>query len=567
MIPAREASLLPEKFASYSRNTWLYRGSLQGFKSPLTRYTTTSSGVQAIYRIPLGAATELSNSKWVELATEYTDVLWAPVIGDAYQRYYFFSPTQAPQYNPLSAIQANATLLTLGIPTPTAAPTIAVVASTNTETVTRSYVYTWVSAYGEEGAPSAPTVVTGRVGSTFNVTVTAPTTAQRQNRNLTTVRLYRTVTDAAGRAAYYLVAAFSNNTVLFADNISDTAVTSNGQLESSYWTPPPLLKGAVAMSNGIIAGWANDNEIWFSEPYRPHAWPATYSISVPYKIVGLGVVGTSLVVATEGPPYLATGITPASMSLQDLPLPEPCVSRGSIVSSADGVFYASANGLVQVNNGVARLVTQNLLTREDWGKLNPASWTAGKYGTSYIAFCKNGSLSNGTGDNGVIIDASNENVMFSQLRYPTTVKSVSTDNYTGNVYILSDTNVSEWDAQGSTTQQPYVWRSKLYQMPYKQEFVAAIAYFDVPSSVTIPTPTDATRTITQPHSFNPNTQYFIIKVYADGVLRATREVQRSGELILLPSGFKANYYQFEIEGQVAVKNIQIATSVKELRQI
>ena len=567
MIPARDPVLLPDKYAVYSRNTWLYRGSIQGFKTALSRYTLTNADAKSVFRIPLGAATDINNSKWVELTPEYTDVIRAPVVGDTFERYYFFSPDHIPQYSPLASIQANAARLKLGIPTPTAAPVISSVSSGNELTETRSYVYTWVSAYGEEGAPSPPRVVTASVGSTYNITVTAPTNSEKQDRNLSTVRVYRTVTDAAGNATYFLVTSFTNTTVNFVDNIIDSTITANNQLESTYWTPPPSLKGAVAMSNGMVAGWAGDNEIWFCEPYRPHAWPAIYSISVPFTIVGLGVVNTSLIIATEGQPYVATGVTPASMSLADLPLPEPCVSRGSIVSSNDGVFYASANGLVRVSPGEAKLLTDNLLTREDWGKLNPGSWRASGYKSSYIAYCYNTNLGNGTGDNGIIIDTSNPNTIFSQLKYSSAVKNVVADSYTGSVYILAGSTVSEWDAQSSTTQQTYIWRSKLFQMPYKKTFAAASLYFSVPSSVTITAPTSGTRNTTQPQNFNSSTQYLVFRVYADGVLVMTREVITSGELILLPSGFRADFYQFEIEGQVIIRNVQIATSVKELRTV
>lgn len=571
MVPSRDPRLLPDNNAAYSRNTWLYRGSIQGYRSVTNRHTVSSSNVQGIYRIPLGTATDFANSVWVELSDGYTNVIRAPVVGDTYERYYFFSPSSVPQYSPLSDLQTNAAKLTLGVPTPVTAPIVAVVppspVPSNPVTETRSYVYTWVTQYGEEGAPSPAKVVSGTVGSSYNITVTAPTNTDKANRRLSKVNIYRTVTDSAGNATYYFVTSFVNTAVNYLDAVTDATVTSNVQLESNYWTPPPSLQGCVAMSNGMLAGWANETEIWFCEPYRPHAWPAIYAISVPYTIVGMGVVNNSLVIATEGYPYIATGITPSSMSLSAGSLCEPCISRASIISAPEGVYYASANGLVMVNTGTAAVVTEKLLTRQDWTALGPANFIAAQYGSAYVAFSRNTNLANGSGDNGIVIDPAGQNVTFCHLRFPSAVKNVIQDEYTSNVFVLSGTTVYEWDDRTASAALPYIWRSKLFQMPYRREFAAALIFFDVPASVTIAAPTEATRNLAQPQTFNAATQYLILRVYADNTLVMTREIQKSGELIMLPSGFKANFYQFEVEGQVAVSNIQIATGVKDLRAV
>jgi hypothetical protein len=44
----------------------------------------------------------------------------------------------------------------------------------------------------------------------------------------------------------------------------------------------------------------------------------------------------------------------------------------------------------------------------------------------------------------------------------------------------------------------------------------------------------------------------------------TRELRESGEMIRLPSGFTADFWQFEIEARVHISSLQIATSAKEL---
>lgn len=59
-------------------------------------------------------------------------------------------------------------------------------------------------------------------------------------------------------------------------------------------------------------------------------------------------------------------------------------------------------------------------------------------------------------------------------------------------------------------------------------------------------------------------QWGLARVYADGVLRFTRELRKSGEIFRLPSGFKATFWQVEIEARVQLKSVEIATYPKEL---
>ena len=44
----------------------------------------------------------------------------------------------------------------------------------------------------------------------------------------------------------------------------------------------------------------------------------------------------------------------------------------------------------------------------------------------------------------------------------------------------------------------------------------------------------------------------------------TRELRETGELMRLPSGFKADFWQIELEAVVSIDSVQMATSVKEL---
>ena len=71
-------------------------------------------------------------------------------------------------------------------------------------------------------------------------------------------------------------------------------------------------------------------------------------------------------------------------------------------------------------------------------------------------------------------------------------------------------------------------------------------------------------------------QWGIVKVWADPddgtgqgnmVLVMARELVRNGQVMRLPSGYKAENFQVEVLSRVIISNIQIATSVQELGEV
>jgi hypothetical protein len=50
-------------------------------------------------------------------------------------------------------------------------------------------------------------------------------------------------------------------------------------------------------------------------------------------------------------------------------------------------------------------------------------------------------------------------------------------------------------------------------------------------------------------------------------LRFENELMTSGKVFRLPSGYKALYYQFEVEGYALINSIHVAQSPRDLRQI
>jgi hypothetical protein len=613
MIPATDDRLLPENNAALAQNTWLYPGSIRGIIAPKLLHTFDNPTAKKALRIPMGEPdrNHIVDSYFIEFLESDIDIVEAPLADDSFERYYFATPGSVPRYNTKQRLIDGDPLYTLGIPTPATAPTVTLgpgsvdfepgygvygitgmpatlrygsttgvrqdntgttptypglstPASSNNVVVTRSYVYTWVSLYGEEGPPSPPTLETGQQGNVWHLTLTAPTIDDTTNRALDKTRIYRTVTSSAGVATYFLVAEIDIGTLTYDDETTDLEVTANNQLESTGWVAPPTdLQGIVALPNGIVAGW-REREIYFCEPYRPHAWPVAYALSVESEIVGLGVVAQTLVICTRSSPYSATGVNPAAMALNKISSVQPCVSRPSIVSSDEGVYYASPSGLVLVAQGTAQVITRKMATKDKWSMLlDISSLRAVRMDTAYYAWgsVKSGcfeptafenpafELNDFTGSrDGALIDLLDGRVAWTALYNEDPLVNMFLDPLTSEVMLVRDGKLYWLDlTDDSTGYEAYIWRSKVFQPSERKNLEAMKIFFDLPSGVT-----------------EPGT----VRVYADGRMVLERAIPTlSGQMFRLPSGFKATFWQIEVESHATIYSIETATSAKELRNV
>ena len=583
MIPAVDEYLLPDNQAGLSQNAWVYSGAIEGFRAMTPVHTLVNPNARKAFRIPITYFDKghIPDSYWLEFENPDTDVISSPSVGDTFERFYWASQGMSPKYNTKARIAAGSAPFTLGIPAPTAAPGVTVSGGT-APTETRAYVYTWVSAYGEEGPPSPPTLQTGNASGTWDVTMTAPGSGVTSGRNLSSVRIYRTITGSGGSTTYFFVAELPIATTTYADTNPTTLVAGNNILKSTFYEPPPTdLKGIIAMPNGIVAGFRT-NEVWFCEPYLPHAWPSIYTLAVENEIVGLGVVGQTLIVCTTGSPYAISGVNPASMSQSRLAFSEPCLSRGSIVSTPVGVAYASPNGVAVAVPGQVQVVTRGLITKDLW--LDPdnylfvpslrASTVNGGYYCwgSVMPGCfeptafdsTNFQQDDFTGSyRGAFIDLTNQRVSFTKLFNLDPTFNCYTDVWTGEAFVIRDGQVMWLDIAPARPREPFVWRSKIFTMPNKRNLEAMRVWFDTFPDLPELNPVRNTA----PVQTLAEDQYGLVRVYADGRLVMTRELRSDGEFMRTPSGFKATYWQIEVEARVKVTSIELATVAKELANV
>ncbi len=452
----------------------------------------------------------------------------------------------------------------------------------------RSYVYTYVTEYDEESAPSPATVVTGWSNGTWNIDLfTPPPDQMGVTRNITQTKIYRTITSLAGGTTYFFVAKQDVTLPTYVDNFSDDKIAINPLLQSQLWTPPPEnLQGIVSLPNGFFAGW-KDNEIWFSEPYRPHAWPPSYVLTSEYPIVGLGVTGTAVVACTSGAPYIAQGNAPGSMGATKVAHSEPCHSRGSIVSNNDGVYYTSPNGLILVTQaGTVQNTSDPWITRERWKAITPnrnlrSVFLASSYFS--MACVRAGDSSVAQQGFTIVLNAADaqsfsiwpqpggHRIGFSKLTAPNgfDVDNVFLDPWSGVGCILQNHGVYYFDFEDqASVMQTYIWKSKQFQQKSKKNFEAMRFWFTTPAGTPALNPTRLEADTDDPvWESLPADRYGIVRVYADDILVTTREIRVSREMLRILSGFKYETWQFEIEARVPIQNFQFGTSIKALAQV
>lgn len=243
-------------------------------------------------------------------------------------------------------------------------------------TYPRTYVYTWLTVWGEESTPApASNTVFAKEGQIVELTGLPSVwpvayTGTYQTAGLT-VNIYRTIASVTG-TEYFLVGNVALGTTTFTDNFDYTTLVTALPSED-YDPPPPALRGMLAIHNGMMAGFFG-NTVCFSWPNLPHAWPIVHYKQVDSNIVAIGLVGRTIVVATEGRPWIIQGNTPANMNAQKDDSVLPCVSKRSLVNMPYGVVWASREGLaVYAPASGGSALTENVHSFDTWASFTTPS--------------------------------------------------------------------------------------------------------------------------------------------------------------------------------------------------
>lgn len=399
-------------------------------------------------------------------------------------------------------------------------------------TVARAYVYTFVSAWGEEGPPSDPSTVTD-ISPVQNGYLSGIDTSVASGYNIELVRIYRTRTTDAG-TNYYLVAEidFGDSTYTDTMNYSDlvTILPSNRVSDGRTvrWDAPPTDGIGIVAHPGQFFAMFSGKTLYLSEPGFPHAWPYRYTVSD--DIVGLGISGITVVVATVNNPFCFVGSNPALMTEIKRSFEQSCVAKLSIVDDGDAVFYASPDGLVMVIGETFRLLTGDHYQKADWQALSPEDFNAELFDGKYIAFKPDG--------DGIIIPVDYANFKGRDITtHGVNAVGVYVDNEADQLYLIDGGEIYEWD--GGEDNLEMTVESRQYDSMGKLTFACGFV--------------------------NTDEYPVTLQVYLEGELKATKTVS-NGDGFRLPDIPIGRRWAYKITAESQINDVCIATSMNEMRE-
>lgn len=445
-IPRLKPMELPDSAAEKALNVYNAEGQLaplRGLSDAVAQIAMSS--VQAIYKY---------GSVWFSWQ-QAVNVCRSPVVADPWERVYW-TGQGAPRFTSGAAATASPPYPTssflLGIPQPSGAPltTLGTPTGTNTDYAddeTRYYVLTYVNQFGEEGPPSAASVREVLVEPLQPVSLNLPV-LNVNTYGVTKQRIYRTAS-GSDSAGFYLVEELPITQTTYTD-IKPTDALGAPLVTQDYDSPPVDLKGLTAMANGILAGFVK-NTLHFSEAYLAYAWPKKYRLTTQHNIVAMAATTNALVVATEGFPYVVSGVSPDSMAQERLETNHACLSARSMVDMGEYVVYASPEGLVGISANQVQVLTQDVISPKQWRAIyNPSTLIAVAFDGKYLAFYTD----KAGAKKGFIFDPASRSLMPVSNYY----SAMYTDLSQGDVFVLDGPNVCQFDR--GLMPMPMQWRSK-----------------------------------------------------------------------------------------------------------
>lgn len=665
IAPKVAAKLLPPTYAQIANNCKPWSGNLRPWREPSTVNTPSKAGdILAIYYY--------ANTYWLHWTTD-VDVVKGPIAGDTKKRIYY-TGDGAPKLTNTDLVNVGAgtdypkDYYTLGIPSPADAPGVTASGGVGAAE-TRVYVWTLVSTLGEEGKPSQPTTVIGKVddtwtvnmgktvvsitraGSTATVTITghgystgfyvlmmganeteyngiflitvtgvdtftypvtgtpatpATGTIKATKYDLTNgdsvitlKRIYR----VSSGTDYLFVKEVAVNTTTTTDTVAASAL---GEVipTRNYDVPPTDLKGLTEFPGGIMAGFSPAlQQLCFSEPFQPHAWPTAYRRTIP-DIVGIGVYGNTVVVATTGFAYRVSGTHPSAMSSLKTREPYACLSKRGIMSlGSEGVIFPVPEGLVVIGIGGERIVTEPILGKDEWANFYPSTLRAKSWNQRYVGFYETEIINGIQYGGGFVIEFKQGQANMFPLGF--FAYALYTHPEDGSLYLLikdgSTKYIKKFDAGGANLSEE--WKSgafsqrKLSNMAYGRilgEFAPVVdqaqqAACDAERAAQIAANAASiaaaganglgalNSAALNDHELNGDNLVDVkscdftqgrtvnFTLYGDTVERYSATIQ-SDEPFPLPEGYEARDWEIKISGKIFIEEVAVANSIEELSQ-
>lgn len=399
---------------------------------------------------------------------------------------------------------------------------------------TRAYVYTYVNIYGEEGPPSPPATIDTTPILAVNVKVTMD--AIGSYAPIKEVRIYRTPTGSTIASYFYSLSItdFSAGGATFTVQDATEAAALAEELASTYYYAPPAdLVGIMALPNGILCAWRK-NELWFSEAYKPWAWPPAYCKPLSHAIVGGIAQGAGAVITTVAVPYAVYGVSPDAMSASKLNVDQAGVSKWSIASADGAVVYASNDGLVVISGATGSLAKSEVFfTRDTWRKRYGQALSTMVFSVwdgRLVVFSNTGAFTP------FMIRLDEADGTMTDLP-GLTAACAFISQVSDQFYYASSSAIYQFNGG---VDQTAVWKSaeRVTERPLNLGFAQAVVEGN-----------------------------WTIQFFASGVLRKTKEVSTGVTNFRLPGGFKSDRWQIGLSGTGRFRELRFATTAVELSSV
>jgi len=467
IAPGVSPRLLADQFGQISENIDFESGRLVSTTNDSDTLTLQNTARRSIYYY--------RDTSWLEWSEDSVSVVPGPIPGDATDRLYF-TGDDYPRVGTVSTLVSGSSgypvnSFRLGVPAPYGnGPGVTVNGSANSTLTPNdvSYVYTYVTAAGEEGPPSSPSNVV-QMDDSQTVTIGMAANAQPSgNYNFGTgslKRIYRSNTGSTN-TQFQFVAQVAYTTVTYTD--STDAANLGEILPSGGWIGPPNddsslypdgpLKGLIALAQGTMAGFTG-KRFCLSEPFLPHAWPIQYRITTEEDIVAIASTANGVAALTDGQPYFITGTEPSAMTAVRIDFSQACVNKHSVVDMGDVVLYAGPEGLCAIQSASGQVVTKGLISVKQWNAdFHPETIRAFRHEGTYVAFWTSG----GT-HGGFVYDPRGSENSLSTLSIAGEVRGGHMNPKDGELYIIVGNKIKKY--RGSNTPRTLTFKSKKFVTP------------------------------------------------------------------------------------------------------
>jgi hypothetical protein len=261
---------------------------------------------------------------------------------------------------------------------------------------------------------------------------------------------------------------------------------------------------------------------------------------------------------TDAYAYIVSGSDPAVFNVTRTDARFPCLAKNSIVNTGVGVMYATHDGIALYSTGTgAQLATKALYNSDTWGSdLDPSTLTGTYFNDAYFASHSNGSIIFELDEKagGFFVDTTYN---FTAAWY---------DVLTNILYYVNDTDgdIYRWDDSAQPLSN-YTWKSKVIvsKNPLNVGAGRVVADYTANTTANWDNITDDWEDTTIRWDGDDEVTF---RLYVDKALKFTTSLS-SNKTFRLPSGYKSDTFEVEIESVVRVRSIHLADTPTALREV